>query len=372
MNIKECVDEMQDLKEGAVAKEDIIVDNKILVKKGSLMTRAVIDKLKNTYLERPIIDDIIYEEDLIKNNKIKSLEERILEEEKEIIKKDNEVLKEVEKSLKSHSESLIKIFDNLKINSKNDINDVRIFSKKIIEQLHSPRTIIKNIVLQGSGSDVVFRHSVNVTALSLFLGKWIGLKENRLNLLMYSAILHDFGKDKIANEILLKKDKLNEKEIKEIKKHPIIAYELIKNTPYLDNDVKFGVLMHHERLDGTGYPLGMKGEQINQFARIIAIADTFDALNSNRIHKSKKNPFEALEIIRKEALTKLDFNYSEIFIEHIINYYIGEYVLLNNNKVAKIIHIDSNNLSEPLLLCDNDFIDLKKNKKIKIKEIIAF
>ncbi|PRR77095.1 Cyclic di-GMP phosphodiesterase response regulator RpfG [Clostridium liquoris] len=233
-----------------------------------------------------------------------------------------------------------------------------------MDELNSPSTIIKNIVLEGSGEDCIFKHSVNVAALSLLLGKWIGYDKTKLNLLAYSATLHDFGKSKIDKSILYKQTRLTEKEFKEIRKHPIIAYNLVKNMTTLNASVGYGILMHHERMDGSGYPLGLKGDEINEFAKIIAIADTFDAVNSNRIYRKRKDPFGALEIIQRDSLGKLDYNYSKIFIEHIVNYYIGEKVLLDNNDVCKIIQIDVNNLSCPLLLNNDNFIDLKKRKDL--------
>ena len=128
--------------------------------------------------------------------------------------------------------------------------------------------------------------------------------------------------------------------------------------------------MHHERLDGSGYPLGLKDNQIHQFARIIAIADVFDAINSDRLYKKSRGPFEALEIIKKESLGRLDYEYCNVFINHVINYYMGENVLLNNGKTCKIVQIDANDLTRPLLLDDSGFIDLKKSKDLYIEKLV--
>ena len=128
--------------------------------------------------------------------------------------------------------------------------------------------------------------------------------------------------------------------------------------------------MHHERVDGSGYPLGLKGSAIHKFAKIIAIADVFDAINSNRGFKKKKLPFEALQIVKTESFGKLDYKYSKIFLEHIVNYYTGEVVLLNTNEKCKIIQMNVNNLAKPLILKDREFIDLEKEKDLYIKEML--
>jgi len=251
-----------------------------------------------------------------------------------------------------------------------DIEGIRSFSKQIQGELKSTSAVIKNIVLYGSGNDVIYRHSVNVAALSSILGRWIGLDENTINLLTYSAILHDYGKTKVDKDILNKVNPLTKNEIKEIKGHPVIGYNEIKKVQFLDNSVGYGVLMHHERLDGSGYPLGIKEDKIHPFAKIIAIADVFDAVNSNRVHKKSRGPFEALEIIQKESLGKLDYKYCKIFLEHIVNYYMGESVLLNTNKVCKIVQININDISRPLLFDGSVFIDLKQEKELYVEELV--
>jgi len=250
------------------------------------------------------------------------------------------------------------------------MEEVRGFAKKIQEELTSTSSIIKNIVLYGSGKDSIYRHSVNVAALSSILGKWLGFTENDINLMVYSAILHDFGKTKIDENVLNKDTPLTNKELIEIKNHPVIGYNFIKQIPFLDKSVSYGVLMHHERMDGSGYPLGIKQDQIHQFAQIVAICDIFDAINSDRVYKKSKGPFEALEIIQKESIGRLNYEYCNVFLRHIVNYYMGESVLLNNYKVCKIIQIDINNISKPLLLDDSEFLDLKKEKDLYIEKLI--
>ena len=128
--------------------------------------------------------------------------------------------------------------------------------------------------------------------------------------------------------------------------------------------------MHHEREDGSGYPLAITGEKIHYFAKIIAIADELDVMNSDEAYKNERGPFEVLEIIKEKSLNKLDYEYSKIFLEHLASYYMGEDVLLNTGEKAKILQVNTNNLSRPLILKDGEFIDLSKNKHIYIKELI--
>ena len=199
---------------------------------------------------------------------------------------------------------------------------------------------------------------------------WLGMNETQLNLLVYSAILHDCGKVKLSSDLLYKPGKLTTNEYNEVKRHSQLGYDMVKKIQYLDKSVSYGVLMHHERMDGSGYPLGIKGDKIHPFGKIIAIADVFDAINSNRGYERKKAPFEALRIVQEEGLGKLDYEYVKVFLEHIVNYYLGEEVLLNNGDRCKILQMNTNEIQRPLVLKDGDFIDLSKQKELYIEEML--
>lgn len=336
---------VKDLKEGMILVNPIKYDNIVLVEKGIPLTNKLIEKLREKYIYSHI--EIYYE-----------LEEYT---QKDLIKIEEDFIK--------LTFNLEKLFSKANKLDSIDMEDIRSFSAKIKESLYFTDSIIKNIVLYGSGKDSIYRHGVNVAALSLILGKWIGLDDKQLNLLTYASILHDFGKTKIDNSIINKVDKLTLNEINKLRTHPIIGYQLINKINFLDKSVANSILMHHEREDGSGYPLRLKADKIHPFAKIIAIADTFDAINSNRSYRSRKKPFEALQIIKEDSIGKLDYNYCTIFLNHMINYYMGENVLLSDDRVCKIIQIHKNDFLRPLLLSEDGFIDLKDNKDLYVKQL---
>jgi HD-GYP domain-containing protein (c-di-GMP phosphodiesterase class II) len=137
----------------------------------------------------------------------------------------------------------------------------------------------------------------------------------------------------------------------------------------MDPSIVKTVLMHHERADGSGYPLQAKEDKIPMYAKIIAIADTFDNVNSNRYSKEFRGPFDALKVIKDESLTKLDCNYSNVFLNHMVNYYIGEDAVLNDGRSCRVIQVQMNDLGRPLLLDDNGFIDLKQEKNLYVEKL---
>lgn len=350
MNKKKVALSVNELRIGMVIAENIINNGITLLKEGTELNDALINKLQETFFFNKII---------VYCNK-----EQVLEFYK------NKTVEEIEKSFSELSINIKEIFDNIDKTIKTNFDEIENFISKVKEELHSPKSVIKNVILLGSREDSIYRHSVNVTALSVILGKWLELSEEEINILSYSAILHDFGKTKIDRKILNKNSTLSEEEWETIKLHPAIAYNLLKGVSGLDNFLLYGVLMHHERLDGSGYPLGIKEERIHPFAKIIAIADTFDTINSNRKYKRSQDPFTALKMLQEESLGKLDYIYCKEFIEHVINFIMGESVLLSDNRICTVVGINLNDVSRPLLINGTDFIDLKEHKDIYIKKLM--
>ncbi|KAA8674304.1 HD-GYP domain-containing protein [Clostridium sp. HV4-5-A1G] len=342
---------LDELKPGMMSSSDVIFEGKMLLAKNIIITASTINNLKQNYL----VDKV---EVYVKNDSDSPL---IVE---------TNTIQKIENDFNEFSLNLKRIFNNISELKVPEMNEIRSFSKKIQEEFKSTGIVIRNIVFYGSGKDAIYRHSINVSAISFILGKWLNLNQRDLNLLTYSAILHDFGKTKINRDILNKNGVLTSREYKIIKTHPVIGYNFIKSIPYLDPSVSYGVLMHHEKMDGSGYPLGIAGDKIHLFAKIIAIADLFDEVNSSRYYKKVRGPFEALKIIQEQSLGKLDCRYCDVFLNHIINYFMGENVLLNNGKKYKVIQVHVNDLTNPLLLDEGNFLDLKKESDLYVEKLV--
>lgn len=219
--------------------------------------------------------------------------------------------------------------------------------------------------------DYTYSHSINVSLLSSLIAKWLGMGEIQCKLLSYCGLLHDIGKSRISPEILNKPGVLTSKEFEEIKKHPVIGYKILENNVAIHKDVGLGVLMHHEREDGSGYPFGVKSHQINVYAKIVAISDMFDAMTSNRIYKKKQTPFDVFQIYESEYLTKCDTHILLTFLRRIASFYIGSKVRLSNDLWGEIIFINDKAISKPMIkMEDSSIIDLSKEPDIFIKELI--
>jgi putative nucleotidyltransferase with HDIG domain len=158
-------------------------------------------------------------------------------------------------------------------------------------------------------------HSLNVSIYALCLGAELNLGKDRLIKLGRSALLHDLGKSKIQPNIVNKTDKLTDYEYSYMKEHSSFGYEIAKKIGIIDKEILDGILHHHEKLNGTGYPDGLKNEEIKLFPRIIAVCDVFDAMTTKRSYKAALSSFEALSVIKAQMQTHLDKNILNTFIK---------------------------------------------------------
>jgi retron-type reverse transcriptase len=200
--------------------------------------------------------------------------------------------------------------------------------------------------------------------------KWLNLDNKKLENLVRTGLLHDIGKAKIKDSLLNKADALTLEEIEKLKAHPVIGYRILDNVNIFDPEVLQGVLFHHERMDGTGYPLGLQGEKINLFSKIIAIADTFDAITANKTYRKKNSPLKAIEEIQANSLNHLDPYICEIFIKNIIEYYCGRETRLSNEQVGIIVNFNPIELTKPLVRYENKIHDLSVERDVEVVEIL--
>lgn len=183
----------------------------------------------------------------------------------------------------------------------------------------------------------IFTHSLNVTLYSLAIGQRLNLSPKELETLGLGAILHDVGKMKISTDILMKPGRLTEEEYEEMKKHSEYGFQMLKKVNTISLLVAHCAYQHHERLNGTGYPRGITGNNIHLFGKIIAVADVFDAVTSNRVYRKAMLPHEGLEILYAGVGTLFDAEVVTAFRNAVAIYPIGISVLLNDGSAGIVV-----------------------------------
>lgn len=271
-----------------------------------------------------------------------------------------------QETIKIVKENLIKIIDESNLNYTQIAEAVN----QIIDELLSKDVLIFNLTDIRSFDNYTFAHSVNVAILAITIGISLNLSKNELKILGIGAFLHDIGKIKIPIHILNKPGKLDDEEYRIIQQHPEYGFDFIrknKNFNIISAHISY---QHHEKFDGSGYPQGLKGEEIHQLARITSIADVYDALTSNRPYRKAYLPHKALEFILGGSATFFDPDIVKAFLKCISPYPIGTIVLLNTGEVGVVLKQNQETLLRPVVLVYEK--DGKELDKPEEKNLIDF
>lgn len=207
----------------------------------------------------------------------------------------------------------------------------------------------------------LYVHSVNVGLLNGLMGKWCGYDEKVVSKLIKIGLMHDLGKLKISPSILNKPSTLTLLEYEAVKRHPQFGHYILKLSGEKDNDILDGVLHHHEKINGTGYPGKNKDGEISTFAKITAISDVYDAMAAKRPYKEGVPPFAILDQLSQNVHSDLDKEYTRIFLKNMIRNLIGCSVMLSNGAVARVEFIDKNRLSYPIVSIDDHIVNTNEN-----------
>lgn len=221
----------------------------------------------------------------------------------------------------------------------------------ILEDVLSNKDVLINVAEISAGDSNIYSHSVNVSVLSTIIGTHMGFNMLQLKDIATGALMHDIGKIKIIKDKqLLSEFKTQEELDKYIKlMHPKAGYDLLGEQRVWNAYVKVAVLMHHERCDGSGYPLKLKGDEINQFAKIVAICDVFDNLISIRNGKQSKTVSEAIEYLVGMSNIYFDAEMVRKFTMNIAAFPTGSCVALNTNEKGLVVRQNNSMPTRPVV-----------------------
>lgn len=215
-----------------------------------------------------------------------------------------------------------------------------------------------------TSDEYTFKHSVDVATIAMILAKHLGFTHKEVYDIGVSGLLHDIGKAEIPLDILNKPGRLSDEEFEVMKSHPIIGYHSLQEHGTVSAEVALGVLQHHEKKDGSGYPLHLPGDKINRFAKILAVADIYDALVTERPYKTAFSQRDAVEMIM--AMTgELDMDAMQAFLHTIILYPVDSIVQLSNGEHARVLHNHPNYLLRPTV------VGLKSGKVYNLAEDLS-
>ncbi len=324
------------LKPGMILAKDINLYSgdsftTILLKKGQVLNNLYINKIiyhdiPGVYIKSDAFNDLIIESNI--NQKLES----------ESISQIKDVYQKFHNTMGKIDNTTVKQISNV-------VNN-------LISEILSKESLSNNIIEFKSYDNYTYQHCLNVAVLSISTGISLGFSEFELHEIGMCGLMHDIGKMLIPLSIINKPGKLTEEEFNIMKSHPVNSASQLQ---YLvSSDVLRGIESHHEKMDGTGYPYGRKGDNIHRYAKILSVCDVYDALTSTRSYRKSCFPSEVIEYIMGCADTHFDYEVLCKFLKNIVAYPVGTFVKLSNDKIAVVVKNYSDNIMRPLVRIINE------------------
>ncbi len=218
---------------------------------------------------------------------------------------------------------------------------------QLVESVTKEKKALVNIAELKSYDEYTYHHSLSVAVLAIAIAQNLGFSQPQMNLVGRCAMMHDIGKTAIPVEIINKPSRLDAREFSLVKQHSAEGYQYLMKEKIGDPNFWRAVLCHHEKYDGTGYPLGLKGRDIPLMSRIISVADVYDALTSYRSYRSPMQPAEAVELLMGEIGTAFDYDVVTALLGKLELYPVGSIIELSDNRLAAVI--DNANAMRPII-----------------------
>lgn len=354
---------------GMVIAEDVYSkEDQLILPRHITLTDKMICRLEQYFIPSVYIieDDLKDRVDLNPTGGSDSLEDMETEVSGELLNQDDYF-----KFRKNYYENLNVFKNSLNhlVNHKNPVDMKQLLHNTlgILDDNLTTLSILEMLQRMSKFDDITYQHCFHVALICNILGKWLKFPEEEIDILTLCGLLHDVGKLLLPSQSADKPDDLLEFE--RMKEHTFLGYELLQKEP-IDQRIKNTALMHHERCDGSGFPQKLKSDQIEDFAKIVAIADVYDSIITNHFYQKDLCPFQIIEIFETEGLNKFEKNYLLLFMEHVVSAYINHEVLLSNGETGRIVLINKLNLSRPVVKTDTKYLDLSKETKIFIMQVL--
>ncbi|MCD9022121.1 HD-GYP domain-containing protein [Cohnella sp. NL03-T5] len=263
------------------------------------------------------------------------------------------------------------LFDKIKVTKKLPLLEITHELLPLVEQVSSHPDVFQLFESVKAKDEYTHQHNIGVGVLSTLIGKWMKLSEADIAILSMAATMHDVGKILIPDEILLKPGKLTTEEFDEMKRHTTYGYEILKETEGLHPRIPLVALQHHERADGTGYPLKAQEHDLDPFSKIVAVADVFHAMSSKRPYHDPLPFHEVVSRMRKGSFGELDPNVVSVFLKMMITHLVGSKVKLTDGRWGEVVFINPHDDTHPLVKIEDTFLDLSLDRQIHILEVVV-
>lgn len=268
--------------------------------------------------------------------------------------------------LERNVQTIKKIQSQVREASNLDIQSVDSTVQSTIQKIVTNQELLNSLIDLRVYDEYTYSHSSNVMSLALVVGTAMGYPVERLRVLGIGALLHDIGKSLIPEAILHKPSKLTEDEFNIMATHPANSIMILSNYHWATQDIKNIVFQHHEKYDGSGYPVKLSGNAIAEMARIVAVVDVYDALISQRPYKKGLPPNVVYQSIMNGSGTHFDPRVVQAFVRFIVPYPVNSLVELNTGQIARVARVSKKQLLRPVIELEGSFVDLSRDERYTI------
>lgn len=343
------------LREGMIIDSDVYAGNgTILIAEGTPLTKELIRLLTRHFIEEVLIR---------RETEKPKLTDRTSTPTEEQNQQFKENFRVAEENLSENLKEII--YGNKTIDVPVLLKDLN----GILDKVGTDGNLITMIFKMKENQEGLYAHAINVALLAQMLAKWTGCTKAQTEIIAAAGILHDIGLVRMSDKMQEKFSYREEMEGNLFEKHVIDGYNMIRNQN-INPDIKQTVLVHHERVDGTGYPLKVHGNNISTEGRILAIADMYDTYTMKREGEYNLSVFHALKKMETEGYQKLDANLLLTFITNVMETMIQRKVALSNGETGVIIMLNKYELFRPVVKVGEKFVDLSKSKDISIVDTV--
>ncbi len=249
-------------------------------------------------------------------------------------------------------ETIKKLFRKDQNIDEQGVKEIMEAAVNISEEIIRDPYVFPQIAVLKAIDNYTYSHSVNVAIYAATLAKFLGYKDQALKDICLAGLLHDIGKMDIPREIVDKPGPLTHQEFMTMKKHVYYSYERLKNLKSINNNILAAVSQHHEKINGSGYFQNLAGVQIHDWARILAIADVYDALTTDRVYREGLLPHEGAEVVMGSVLDHLDYEKVKVFIRQMSLYPVGTKVALSTGETGCVVSHHAASPLRPIIQID--------------------
>ncbi|MDE5414171.1 HD-GYP domain-containing protein [Alkalihalobacterium chitinilyticum] len=351
------------LQEGCIIASDLFLQtNQPFMKKNTVLTAELLEMIN-----RFLVDVVEVENKLVTGERFTPKE--IIDEESEpVLEKEDPFIDMYLSAVQTYK----KYFQGWQSGLTVDIAQLRKMYLPLLEKAMDHQGDVLKLHHYSTKENYLYHHAVFVGVLSALIAKSLHFSKAEWIQVGIAGLMSDAGMSKLPHQLITKNGPLLQAEYEEVKKHPINSYKMLKGLKGVTDAVLLAVLQHHEREDGSGYPMRVQAEKIHAFSQIVAVADVYHAMVSERYYRTKQSPFKVIEELNQEQFGKFQPSVIQALTKELLRHLVGITARLNNGELGEVIFMNQQHLTRPMVKLNNseDIINLSTQSSLYIADIL--